>query len=279
MKIAVALTAGLLVAGNAVAREELPLWEGGLGVAGIDFPHYRGSDQSRGFVLPLPYFVYRGDLLKADRRGVRGSFVKTEDLDLNVSLGASPPVSSSDDRAREGMPDLKSSVELGPSLDLTAWRSADRREKLDVRLSLRAAATLQARSRFIGGEFFPHLNLDIHDPAGFAGWKLGLQGGPMYTDRRNNRYFYSVAPQFATATRPAYDARGGFAGAQFVAALSKRFPKFWVGGFVRYDSVRGAAFEASPLVRSKRYVAAGLGVAWILGESKRRVEAGDEDAP
>jgi hypothetical protein len=44
-----------------------------------------------------------------------------------------------------------------------------------------------------------------------------------------------------------------------------------VGGFVRYDSLRGAAFEASPLVTSKNYFAAGLAISWILGESKEHV--------
>jgi hypothetical protein len=66
---------------------------------------------------------------------------------------------------------------------------------------------------------------------------------------------------------------------QFLVAVSKRYPKFWVGGFARYDTLRGAAFESSPLVTSKRYAAAGLGVSWIIGESAQRVpvaEFGDE---
>ena len=48
-----------------------PLWELGVGVAGLRLPDYRGSDQSRGYVLPLPYIVYRGTWLKADRDGAR----------------------------------------------------------------------------------------------------------------------------------------------------------------------------------------------------------------
>jgi hypothetical protein len=58
---------------------------------------------------------------------------------------------------------------------------------------------------------------------------------------------------------------------QFLAAVSKRYPRFWVGGFARYDTLRGAAFEESPLVTSKRYVAAGVAISWILGESSERV--------
>jgi hypothetical protein len=58
---------------------------------------------------------------------------------------------------------------------------------------------------------------------------------------------------------------------QFLVALSKRFPSYWIGGFARYDTLKGASFEDSPLVTSKRYAAAGIGISWIIGASKQRV--------
>jgi outer membrane scaffolding protein for murein synthesis (MipA/OmpV family) len=257
-------------------QKDEPLWEAGVGIAGLYFPDYRGSNQSRAYAFPAPYFVYRGDFLKADRHGLRGIFFKTDRVDLNLSVGASLPVSSDDNRAREGMPDLRPSIEVGPSLDITMWRSGDLRSRIDVRMPLRGAVTVESNSRFIGGQFFPHVNLDIQDPAGFAGWNLGVLAGPVFTDARYNRYFYEVAPVHATATRPAYASPGGgYAGTQFLVALSKRFPKFWVGGFARYDTLRAAKFEDSPLVTSKNYFAAGIGVSWILGESSKRVPALD----
>ena len=273
-----AAIAAMTVAGAASARDE-PLWEAGIGVAGLHFPDYRGSSHTRNYALPSPYFVYRGDFLKADRYGIRGMLFRTDRLDLNVSVGASLPVRAQDNVARQGMPDLRPSIELGPSLVATLWRADDQRMKLDARFPLRGAMTIESSPRFIGGQFYPHLNLDIHDPAGLDGWNLGLAAGPVYTDARYNRYFYEVAPQYATASRPAYTPDGGYGGMQFLVAMSKRFPKFWIGGFVRYDSLSGAAFESSPLVTSKRYVAGGIGVSWILGESSRRVEVqpyGDE---
>jgi MipA family protein len=115
----------------------------------------------------------------------------------------------------------------------------------------------------------------LHDPLGQAGWNLGLLAGPVFTDRRYNRYFYEVAPQYATASRAAYSPEGGFAGTQFIAALSKRFQDVWVGGFIRYDTLRGARFEDSPLVTSKKYVAGGIGFAWVLGRSSQRVKVTD----
>ena len=58
---------------------------------------------------------------------------------------------------------------------------------------------------------------------------------------------------------------------QYLAAVSKRYPSFWVGAFVRYDSLVGASFADSPLVRSKDYFAGGVAISWILGESSTRV--------
>jgi outer membrane scaffolding protein for murein synthesis (MipA/OmpV family) len=269
MKAACLLAAGLLASLHAAAASEEPLWEAGLGIAAFDFPDYRGSKESRGYLLPAPYFVYRGDFLKADRSGVRGSFIRNDAIDVNLSLGASLPVR--DNPAREGMPDLKPSVEAGPSLEINIWRSRTREAKLDLRLPVRLAMSVESHPRFIGGQVYPHANVDIHSPAGFTGWNLGLQGGPVFTDRRYNRYFYSVAPEFATPGRPAYVAGGGYGGMQLLAAISKRFPKYWIGAFARYDSLRGATFEASPLVTSKHYAAGGIAISWILGESRERV--------
>ena len=255
----------------ALARDE-PLWEAGLGVGAVHFPNYRGSDHSRGYAFPAPYFIYRGEIFKADRDGIRGMLFQGDAIDLNLSLGASLPVHSQDDPVRAGMPDLRPALELGPSLVATLWQTPDSRIKLDARLPLRGAMTLESHPRFIGGQFHPHLNLDIHDPAGLQGWNLGIGVGPVYTDARYNRYFYEVAPQYATATRPAYSPGSGYAGMQFVTAVSKRFPRYWIGAFARYDTLNGAAFEASPLVTSKRYAAGGIAISWILGESSRRVE-------
>lgn len=269
------LLLAMLACTTAAAAREEPLWEAGIGLAALHFPDYRGSDRTRNYAFPAPYFVYRGDFLKADRYGLRAVFMNTEWLDLNVSVNASLPVDSEDNPARAGMPDLKPSVEIGPSLAITAWRSVDRRVKVDVRLPLRAAATVESQPRFIGGQFFPHVNVDIHNPAGFVGWNFGMLAGPVFTDKRHMRYFYEVPAEYATATRPAYSPGGGYAGAQFIVALSKRYPKLWVGGYVRYDTLRGAEFEASPLVTSKRYMTGGIAVSWVLGASSQRVPVGE----
>lgn len=276
-RIAAALVAIIPLSTAAQTREE-PLWEAGIGLAALSFPDYRGSRHSKAYVLPAPYLVYRGEVFKADRQGLRGIFFRTERLTLNMSVGASLPVRSSEITVREGMPDLKPAIEAGPSLEVNLWRAGDGRAALDLRLPVRGAVAVSSDPRFIGVQFFPHLNIDVLDPAGASGWKLGLLAGPVFTDSRYNRHYYSVAPEFATAGRPAYEAPGGYGGTQFIAALSKRFPRFWVGAFARYDTLRGAVYEASPLVTSKRYAAGGIAFSWIFAESSRRVTTSELDA-
>jgi MipA family protein len=252
---------------------EKPLWELGLGVAAFTLPAYRGSDQTSELVLPAPYFVYRGEFLKADRNGIRAKLVDSDRIDLTVSATLSPPVSSKDIVARAGMPDLKASAEIGPRVDITLWRNEALTRQLRLELPLRAAYTLGGGIHNIGWVSHPRLNLDMTALPGFPGWNVGMQLGPLFGDSRQHQYYYGVDPAYATASRPAYQARGGYAGMQYLVGVSKRFPRYWVGAFMRYDNLSGARFESSPLVRTRNYFAAGVAVSWILGESAERVPA------
>lgn len=279
-KLRVRMLTGLLplaICALPAGAADKPLWEIGIGIGGVSFPAYRGSDQQRSMLLPTPYFVYRGDLFKADRDGVRGIFFDSDRVELNISTSASIPVDSDDIKLRKDMPDLEPTLEVGPSLDINLWRSADLRRKLDLRLPVRYAFTAEANPDSVGWQFTPRLNLDINDPGAWRGWNLGLLTGPVFGTRRQHEYFYGVGERYATTSRNAYDAPGGYAGWQVLGALSKRFPTYWVGGFVRYDSLRGAVFDASPMVVSERYVAAGIAIAWIVGQSSTQVPANDYD--
>ncbi|NEX21744.1 MipA/OmpV family protein [Thiorhodococcus mannitoliphagus] len=270
--IALSLTA---LAGEADARTEKPLWEAGLGATVLSFPDYLGSDRQRSYVLPLPYFVYRGEIFQADRDGVRGVLFDNSVAELNLSVSASLPVDSDGNDARRGMPNLDPTFEIGPSLEIHLWRSRDRRMLLDLRLPVRKALAIGGSFRDAGLVFTPKVNLDIEDPLGFTGWNLGLLAGADYGNQRQHAYFYDVAPAFATADRPAYRADGGFGGLKVIAALSKRFDRFWIGCFARYDRLQDAVFADSPLIRQDHAWAAGLGIAWILGQSSKTLRVRD----
>jgi outer membrane scaffolding protein for murein synthesis (MipA/OmpV family) len=252
---------------------ERPLWEVGAGLVGLSLPNYRGSNARQAYVLPMPYLVYRGEVLKMDRDGLRGLLFDSERVEVNVSLNGSLPVNSDDDPLRQGMSDLDPTVELGPTLNVRLWQSSDRRKRIEARAPVRTAITVSSSPEQIGWLFSPNLLLEIRDPMGRTGWNFSVQGGPYFGDRDYNRHFHGVRPAEATASRPAYDAAGGYAGSQATVTLTRRFARAWLGGFVRYDTLAGAVIEDSPLVRRTDAVSAGLAVTWIIKESKRRVEA------
>ena len=261
-----AFLSACLLAGQAHAGE-LPRWEVGLGVVGLSIPDYRGSDRQRGYLLPLPYVQYRGDIFRIDREGAHGDLFKSDRLKLDVSLNAGPPAKSGQNGARSGMPDIDPTVEAGPSLHVFLARNETRDRTWSLRLPWRvAAATDLSHVQRIGWVFAPSLNFDVTGLAG--GWDIGVGAGPMYASEDYHDYYYEVQPAYATAARPAYDARAGYSGSRLMLTASRRYPRFWVGAFARYDSLSGAVFADSPLVKKQESFMAGVGIAWILAESR-----------
>ena len=277
-----ALGAGLisgLTPSLTYASEMLPRWELGLGFGGLVMPDYRGSDESRAYVLPFPYAVYRIDWLTADRNGVRATLFDSDRVELNMSLSASPPVRSKNNQARSGMPDIKPMLEFGPSLDFNLWRNAGDTARLDLRLPVRTAVTVQSSPQSAGWVFSPRVNLDLMGLGAGGnvreGWRLGLVAGPMFGDRRQHAYYYDVDQRYARSDRPAYASRGGYAGTQFLVSLSRKIDNMWLGAYARWDTLKGAVFEDSPLVKRSSYASAGFAVSWTLGQSADMVEVRD----
>jgi MipA family protein len=253
--------------------EQKPKWEAGVGLSLLNFPDYRGANQRTTYLLPFPYFVYRGDVLKVDGQKIRGLFFKSESIQLDVSLSGSIPVNSSDNDARRGMPDLDPTFEFGPSLIWNMHRTKDDTTELDLRVPLRAVWRSDlSYLKFTGWVFNPHLNIDVRDKIAGPGWNFGVSTGPVISDRKYHQYFYNVDSRFATADRPAYSAGGGYSGWRTIFAVSKRYPRFWLGGFVRWDNLNSVAFESSPLVKNRNDLAAGFAVSWIFAESKTLVD-------
>jgi outer membrane scaffolding protein for murein synthesis (MipA/OmpV family) len=263
----------LLFLGLVTARAEpLPQWEFGLGATAFTLPDYRGSDERRGYLFPLPYFVYRGDKVRVDRQGLRGIFFESDRVEFDFSLNVTPPVDSSQNRARQGMPDLDPTLEIGPLVKITLWRDRAAGEQLDLRLPARyVIATDFSHAHNAGWVFNPNLALNLR-PDLSGRWNLGMTSGPIFATSKYHEYYYGVDPQFATPQRPAYEARGGYSGWMGLVSLSRRYQKLWIGAFARYDALRGAVFEDSPLVRRNSSWMAGIGAAWIFAESERRVE-------
>jgi MipA family protein len=255
--------------------ESKPEWELGAGLAYIDFPMYRGSNERRSYLLPVPYFVYRSETLQINREHVRGLIFKRDTVEMDISVNGSVPAKGS--VARQGMPDLDPTLELGPSLNFHLLYSQDRKQTLDLRMPVRGVIASNFKHvQSVGWLFQPQLDVDYRD-INHTGWNIGLVGGPIYSDRRYHGYFYDVAPQYATPTRPAYTAPGGYAGMQFIFAFNRRDPSgYWMGGFMKWDNLNGAVFADSPLVKSKQYFTIGFAATWTFDKSDKMVMVNDD---
>jgi outer membrane protein len=158
--------------------------------------------------------------------------------------------------------------EIGPSLNILLAELTDK-HSLKMRLPIRSViATDLGGTEQAGWIFNPHLKLESEDV--FGGWDAGLSLGPLFGSGKYHAYYYAVDPQYATATRPAYSASGGYSGTLALASLSsRRFNRIWMGGFIRYDNLSGAQFEDSLLLETDHSLMAGTTIAWIFKQSSR----------
>ena len=253
--------------------DQLPLWEVGFGLAGLYLPDYRGSDESRGRLLPVPYLMYRGKVLKVERDTIRGEIFESDRLKLDISLGGGVSVSSDKNEARTGMPDLDFTAELGPSLEINLWENPGGNQSLWLKLPVRTVFSVSSSELdYRGLMFTPYLNFEWKTN-GTQPWKIALSAGPIFANREYHDYFYEVEPAFVTPQRPEYHPEGGYGGSRITLTMQSRFNHFWIGAFARYDTLSGAVFENSPLVKSDDYMAVGLVIAWVAARSKTFVEA------
>jgi outer membrane protein len=260
MRFAVSLII-MLLAGNASANGHLPRLEIGAGLFALSTPDYRGSSESSTYFLPIPYFKYRGDRLRVDE-GAQGIIFESEDLILDLSANLSLPADD-DTPEREGMDELAAIFEIGPAVNYRFYRLAHSAWWLDV--PLRFAYTVDGELESIGRVFQPRLSW--RKPATRLGeWKLRFNFGPIYASSEFHEYFYSVGDADATSSRTAYDADGGFSGYRGEFTYSKRIGKVWLGGFVRYDSLRNSEIDDSPLVSETESWMGGIALAWVFHE-------------
>ena len=267
---AITLCLALSLSDTSMARE-LPKWELGIGLTTLNMPYYRGSDQNKTYLLPYPYIIYRGEYLNVDEDGVRGWLFKSDDIKLDLSLAGGVPVPSDQNGRRKGMTDLDPSIEFGPSLEIRL-RETDN-HALWLSLPLRAAYSVDGtRFEHQGWGLSPYLEYTTYNTLN-SGWESSISLGPIFADDAYHDYFYGVTSQYATATRPAYQASSGYSGSRLTLFAKKQFNSFWLGAFIRFDNLNQAAFEDSPLVATHRYHLVGIAATWILNRSEERVYA------
>jgi len=259
-----------LLSSAAMADDSLPRWEIGIAAGAVSLPQYMGSDERYTIAMPLPYFIYRSDRLNFDRNGLRAELLERGRWSVDLSLGAGLPVRNTN-RARAGMPALHFSLQAGPRLN---WRFYDTDSSAwSLRLPWRGV--MDVKGKYLGWVSEPDLQLRLQ-PTDDMVWRL--TAGALVASSRYNDTYYSVAPIFATATRPAYQARGGLhslsASTSLMWSINERLRLY---ASVRYRNLSPGVVAGSPLVKTPHYLSAAVGLAWSFYQSDERVSSSPAD--
>jgi outer membrane scaffolding protein for murein synthesis (MipA/OmpV family) len=255
------------LAQDAPYGDKLPLWEIGVFGLGVTQPAFPGSDDRAGQVLALPYVIYRGKYLRADRGSIGVRAIKTPRMEADLGFAASLGSNSSDSEARRGMADLGTMVEFGPRLKINLGDMATDRTDSRIVLPLRGVFDITDHFRSRGISFEPQWVTDTRLP---GDWLISTSLGALFGDQKLNDTFYSVTPSEATSTRPSYAARSGLIALRVGLIASHSFtPDIKLYNYLRLDSVADAANRDSPLVRRNGGLTVGVGIAWTLGRSAR----------
>lgn len=262
--VAVATAAAPSLAQESAA---LPLWEiGAVGVT-VSQQAYPGASGRVNRGLALPFLIYRGEFLRADRGGAGIRTLKTPTFEVDVGVAGSFGASSDDIAARRGMPDLGTLVEFGPRLK---WHLGEGpgKGRFRAEFPLRGVFDLNDRLAHKGMAFEPEL---IFERRAEGGWSYSTSIGAVWGNKRLADTFYGVAPVYATPGRTAYVADSGLIAWRLSASLSRQLsPDLRLFGFARADSIAGAANVSSPLVQQKTGASVGLGLTYTWKQSESR---------
>ena len=248
-----------------------PLWEIGLIGGAISTPAYPASNQRNQRALALPFLVYRGEVLRADRNGLGARLLHTDRVEFDIGFAASLPASSNDVELRQGMPDLGTLIEFGPRVKIKLAEPAPD-QRLTFELPLRAVLEFNAGVRQVGYAVEPKLAYEWQQR---GDWRLKGAFSLVLGDQQLNRYFYEVPSAYATANRSAYDAQAGLIGSRIgIDGIKRLGPDVNLFAFARYDWHDGASNRASPLFAQSQGSSIGLAFTWTLSRSEARAESG-----
>jgi hypothetical protein len=250
-----------------------PLWEVGIGAFSGWLPDYPAAGQHTVRTIAVPYLVYRGDFWRVggeeNRGAISGRFVDTERYEFDITLSGAFPVDSSDNDAREGMPDLDFLFGVGPQLIIKLINEPGQ-QALDVNLQARAVYSTDFSSVSRRGYVFnPKLSYSREHVTGLD-LKIFGSAGPLFATERLMDYFYEVEPEFATPTRPTYDAEPGYLGSNITLGVIKRFNnRFRVLLGTRLGLHQGASNRDSPLFEDQVNVSLFAAFAWSFAQSEQ----------
>lgn len=236
----------------------------GVGYGYGSIADYPASDEYSRKSLLLPLVIYRGDVLKSDQEeGTRAELFKSRELEINLSFGARFSNDSDNNKARAGMPDLNYILETGPSLNYKLWK-APKVGSLTLQIPLRLTFETDFKAtEFLGLVFEPELRfqkLNFLVPNLSAIMSLSVE----FFNQRVANYYYQVENRYATADRPAYEAKPGLS----TLSVGQNF----LYEYNRFNLIFGATYSyygrsenlESPLFKSDANTSVFAAIAWFF---------------
>jgi outer membrane protein len=253
----------------AAAQSAPPLWEAGIAAGWGSSPAYPGSEHRVSRAVAAPWLVYRGPLFRIEDNNIGARLLKTPRVELDVGIGGALPASSRDVQLRAGMPDLGTLIELGPRLKVRL-NDPEASDQWRLDLPLRAVIEFQGGAQGRGTIIEPEIKWGRRIA---PGWDVSASVGALWASRRLNSHLYSVAPAYATASRPAYQAQAGSLGSRLGLGVRYQInPDLWLRAGLRLDHYGNHANRASPLFESRTGVSVGIGLSWTFARSGRAGE-------
>lgn len=259
--------------------ELLPQLEFGVAAAGLQVPAYPASSVTNERQFFVPWFIYRSDNVQVKDGGVELLAYESDRLKIDLGVGGSLNADTSDTPLREGMPDLDFLLELGPrfNVPLSDETNDGIRSRLNWITSLRLALSTDFQRLDNRG---PVLNTELRYRAdGFANDKLSFSAslGSIWLGDELMDYFFAVDSEFATPTRPEYNASSGFlnlaASLGFSYDVTSDISTFIGLGYQSFD---GAENSDSPLFEGNSTSSIIIAASWRLYKSKKMASIREE---
>ncbi len=226
-------------------------------------PHYRGANEERLYTIPYPAFIYKSDRIKAENAFIFGKLYQERHLTFSMSMVGSLPVGRKENKARQGMPSLLPTIEVGPMMKMDIWEKKFNETKvnLDFFFPIRTNFAVDILRAERNGFFsVPHFALSMKQGKFYSNLTAAL----MWGSAAYHHYFYGVSHLYATPERPSYQAQSGYSGYHFTLVQSYRINKLQLLYFARYDQLKGVAFRNSPLVKKNDYFAFGINISYFF---------------
>lgn len=255
--------------------ETEPLWEAGVGGFVALTPNYPASGEYAVNGLPLPYLIYRGELVRIGGDSAASLVpLDTDRFEFGVSADAAFGADSDDNELREGLPDLDPLIEVGPEFVVKAAGFGLFTEIAEVELALQGRSVFsidfEDAPEFQGLVFEPQLRASRRGIIGPRSFGFAAVGSIFATEGLHD-YFYEVPAAFARPGRPAFDAGAGYLGAETTFGVgyevTERFSVF-AGGEVGLYA--GSANADSPLFEDEVTGSVLFGASYSFFQSEAR---------